>query len=571
MPETRSPSSTISECKDHSAAGSTSEGNPAKPEQPSPASRLLDGLEYIRKLVASLLLTVMTVAIVATVIQATTRRSILIDAISVPKDLSDRGFTSGAAAQQIADELTLIWKTSATSKRFGLGTSEATLPKIEVPGMSLSIDGLLYYFRDLFGCVDTKIAGEITIDAPPSGTATEGSKPAKAKFNLRLRIADKGFVYSAREPTDDLQVLFKSSALPLMEQIDPYIAGLTYLHQKDFIGATRMAEFQLRTGAVDDRQWARNLLGLIAENQKRWDIAEQEYTKLAELFPKFSLAEYNISHLLIDRGRYQQSLLHAIKGFEIDKDAQRRAIGYVNIASALDSMQTHSIEFSPRDENAADIVRGIRRVVNDKKLVASLEEGKIPDPDLIVAICQIAAEADPLLANAYRICGDVERRRERFVVAARFFERNIAATPTEPSGYNSMGQIYMAEENWDSAASFFKKAISINPNSYYDHHFLGRALAELGQYEASESEFRTALKLKPDYAWSHLRWAQMLAKKSLNQEAAAAEASKRNAAEHLQTASGLLPTNAQLISEVASVYEELGMMADAASAYHKSP
>jgi tetratricopeptide (TPR) repeat protein len=529
--------------------------------------------EYGRKFTINTIVVAVIIIGVSIVGKATLRRSVVFEPISIPKELSDRGFTGEATAKQIVDELTILWNNAATSKRLGVvGTTgpETVTPKIEVPGIGISIDTIVYYLRDLLGRADTKISGEITIEEKKPDTTGKANQTSSPRFNLRLRIVDQGFVYLETEPTDDLHVLFKRAALPLMEQIDPYIAGLTYRRQKDFIPATRMAEIQLRTGTIEDQQWAHNLLASIAEEQNRMDIAKDEYKNLSARFPNFPLSQYNLGHLLHTQGNYQESIQAALKGAHVDRNVQRRAIGYGNVGAALYAMRKSHIEFDHHNANAAEILLSIGEIVKDDGVLAAIRNGGIPDSDLIIALCKASAEADPVYAAAYRLWGEVERDRENFLEATGLFEKSIAAKPTEPFGYRDMGGMYISQGDWDNAAAFFQKAVNINPDSYYDHYSLGRSLGESGKYDAAIAEFQTALGINPKWAWSHLSWAQTLAKKAKMEEGYAAAGTRSDAVQHLKTASKLLPDSQVMTSEIATTYEALGMVADAAAVYGKN-
>jgi len=156
-------------------------------------------LENGRKLALNVIVLVAVTLGVAAIAKATIKHSVLIEPIGVPKELADRGFTGEAVAHHIVDELMILSKSAETLMRFGaVATSGAEIakPKIELPGTGISIDTIVYYVRDLLSLSDTKISGEITIDSPtPDAAAGKNSQKPLPKFNLRLRILNKGFVY----------------------------------------------------------------------------------------------------------------------------------------------------------------------------------------------------------------------------------------------------------------------------------------------------------------------------------------------------------------------------------------
>jgi hypothetical protein len=313
----------VSESKEGHGDTVDIEKNDVKNERPiaKQATWFSTVLENGRKLTLNVIVLVAVILGVAAIGKATIKRSVLIEPIGVPKELADRGFTGEAVAHHIVDELMILSKNAETLMQFNaVATSGAEIakPKIELPGTGISIDTIVYYLRDLLSLSDTKISGEITIDsAKPDAPAQKDSQKPLPKFSLRLRILDKGFVYVEPDSTDDLRVLFKRAALPLLEQINPYIAGVIYLHLQDFIAATRMAEIALKSGTADDQEWASNLIGNIADYQKRRDVAIAEFKKLSQRFPDSPLGQYNLGHELYTVGRYQESIQASLDGQEL--------------------------------------------------------------------------------------------------------------------------------------------------------------------------------------------------------------------------------------------------------------
>src|SRR5262249_21287407 len=80
------------------------------------------------------------------------RGSIVVDPISVPKELAERGYTGDVIAQRIHDEISEVYRVArnpleqddAAEKRFDRSdfttiSFEQTMPRIELPGGSMSL------------------------------------------------------------------------------------------------------------------------------------------------------------------------------------------------------------------------------------------------------------------------------------------------------------------------------------------------------------------------------------------------------------------------------------------------
>jgi tetratricopeptide (TPR) repeat protein len=546
------------------------------------AHSILSVLDQGRKFILNSVILLALALGISVIGKATVNRGVLIEPISVPKDLAERGLTPEAAAHFIVDEMVILSDSANTLKRFDMvGTSGPQLekPKIEVPGTGISIDTIVYYLRDFLGRSDTKISGEIVVDRqaadPPPDKSRNDSTSGKnrdtpsQKYNLRLRIASRGFVYVESESTDDLHVLFKRAAMPLLEQINPYIAGIAYLNQKDFIRATRMAEIELRAGSDDNKMWAMNLLGAIAKDQNRTSAAIAQYKKLKETFPDFPMGHYNLGHTLFNEKDYQDSIHASLEGARIDPDSRSKAIGYGNAGSAFNEMRKNRVEFDTRNDNADGILRTLGKVVKDKAILATLRRGQVPTSDLAIELFKAATDANPIFASAYLAWGRIENEKKNFTEATALFEKSIAAEPRKPFAYRDMGSLYNAQGDWENAARFFREAVALNPTSYFDHYGLGRALGELRKYEEAIAELQAALKLNPKYPWSHLRWAETLVRRLDEENGSAAETTKAKAVEHLKSVLEIAPNDRNLITQVSLSYEALGMIEESAAVYGK--
>src|SRR5215471_18164605 len=319
----------------------------------------------------------------------------VIDTISVPKDLEADGYTPATMGNRIIDAVTQISRDAAMTRRIGVYTlsevdplepesadyespgrghswdsasaftltSDEPLKKYDVSVGGLSLTTVILQLRELFGVSDTRISGEITAEHPSAtGVGGKDEKSPPKKFSIRLRINDKGHVHYEAEATDKLETLVEQAALKLVERFQPLEAAYYSYCKRDYDNALRIVRAYFAEQTKNERQWASNLLGLIEHARHEYDEARAEkgydnaiavFTELRTSDPKFAPALYNLSFVLIDKGKkhlkdedgevpralLSQAYEVAREGIAIDEAADRtareRAVGYATAGRAL--------------------------------------------------------------------------------------------------------------------------------------------------------------------------------------------------------------------------------------------
>ena len=256
---------------------------------------MYSSVEEVRKFSVNLLVLIGVVLGAAVIAKASSKSYVTINPIMVPKQLADRGFAGEVMAQRMHDEILQIGRISKMNNpigEFSTFSFERSLPKIELPigGMSLCIVG--NSLRDFIGFVDTKIAGEVTVD-------DDESAQNKKKYQLRLRITNKGAVYSHDQPMENLDELIGRAALKVVERSDPHIAAAYYYTQKQYDSAPEIVHQSLNDSTSKNDAAALNLRGMIAKEQQRYDAALATFTDVRNRYPDYLQALHNIASTLI--------------------------------------------------------------------------------------------------------------------------------------------------------------------------------------------------------------------------------------------------------------------------------
>ncbi|MGA2567960.1 MAG: hypothetical protein ABSF41_14175 [Pseudolabrys sp.] len=522
-------------------------------------------VEAIREIGFNTLVVGLLLLFVGVVAKATLKRGIVIEPISVPKELSDRGYTGEAVAQQLIDEINATYSEAETTfkaetgREFGTISkleSEQSTPKVKLPGAGISMAAIIYYTRDFFGFYSVKLSGEIAQENPPqkkSGQekSAQTSPPEPPKIILRARMAAPSFYHQSPDSSENLAQLLKGAAFPILEKINPYIAGVIYLHRQDLNNATRMAQHCISSDNANDRQWGFALQGAIALTQKRFAEGREQFLHALDDFPNFALAHYNLAVVANNEGKYTSALEASLNAIMLDGNSRRQSIGYHNAAVAL--MQMSQIKISYK--GTPDISLNLNQLFGAQDsypfqgsdffgsqaqagglpgtLILGLKDGEIPSEEAAIAMLRRAIDADPTSSNSYYVLGTVE------------YDDNAGGKKD-------------AEQKFEKAISLFS-ANTLAARKAWAHHYLGRIRADNGDFNSAFKEFSLAIGFDLNFAWPHLRWAQALIKQADKAKSSEEAMRLRSDAEaKLERARDLAAGDSSISQEVRAAFEKLG-------------
>jgi tetratricopeptide (TPR) repeat protein len=551
--------------------------------------RRLPSIEDTRKFVVNL--TMIAAALLALVVVANTalRSATVIEAIGVPKELEERGYTSAVVAQRLIDEIIRIGEVAATLNdqvAFSSLPFENKVPKIDVPVGGVSLTTFLAQLRELVGIVDTKISGEVTVERPLNVTEKD-ARSSPAVLSLRLRIQDKGTVHIG-ESAAQLDALLSPAALQLVERFDPYVAASYYYVHDDFDAAQRMLQRLLDRGKEEDRRPAVNLGGLIALAQGRYQEALAVFTTLHTTKPQAAAPLLNRSAVRIAMGgaeptreaarvQFEEAFADALRAFAVAEahgapktKRQRRDIALAQSAAgeALWRIRDES-RFDEAIDHFKHAVAVDPKFARSYYLQAQIHLAR-KDYARAAALLAHAVDADPNYPDIYvvyldwaEVLKDMGKPRE----AQKIYERAIAADPKKATGYAEVGKIYLDQRDWAKAADYFRKAIDADESWARFHYYLGRALAGAGKLEPSLAAFERAAKLDHFDAWVWAGWGQALAEAARQQDGTTAAALRAEAAAKLAKAGEIAPHDGAVLKDIAKGYVALDEPARALEAY----
>lgn len=199
-------------------------------------------------------------------------KAVIIEEISVPSELAERGYTPSVVAHQLLNEWRIIDQTAQTTRRrreIGLGAGRVDLA---VPGFNLSINAVVDYFKALIGAPRERVRGGILAVGADTPECAEGCY--RMFLSLEGRTTRR-FTLTAPAAMGVDEIIRRGSRV-MMEGLDPYLLANFYFFADPAREPAREAEtlrlvnVVLNNPPANDDPWALTLLGALQNRQGRW-------------------------------------------------------------------------------------------------------------------------------------------------------------------------------------------------------------------------------------------------------------------------------------------------------------
>jgi tetratricopeptide (TPR) repeat protein len=470
----------------------------------------------------------------ALVVQDLGRDVVTIEPISVPKSLSDTGYTPEVAANRVLDAMNAI---VAAQSRSAQSTDEVYVQSIITPkdkvdfivptiGLSLntivsSIRSVLHYRRG------QSISGEIVVHdnvvwlrlrvdlqqvfASSAGVALESldehlasaapavlekihpSVAAVALFREHPEQAmQKADDIIARIYASDVNVRFNKSDAVVQEA---YAVKADYFFERqNYAEAEKVLRTAVGSNSINSAPHVR--LGRVLQLQGRLDEAIAEYQRAISINPGSASAHNNLGIAFSQQGKRQQAA--AEYRLALDRDPKS--------GSARNNLGVALYNQGKPDDAIVQLRRAIEINPNFWALPHSnlgdalFAQGKIDEAG---AEYRRAAEVEPNDANAHNKLGIFLGREGKTDDAIVEFRRAIEIDPKHENAHGNLGQALSRKGQADEAVAEYRRATEINPKNAAVHNNLGFALFNQGKDDDAIMEFRSAIELGPKYANAH--------------------------------------------------------------------
>jgi tetratricopeptide (TPR) repeat protein len=237
-------------------------------------------------------------------------------------------------------------------------------------------------------------------------------------------------------------------------------------------GAGRLPEaegiYQQILSADPNQPIALHLLGVIAHQVGKNDIAVDLIGKSLAIMPDYAEAHNNLGNALKDLGRLDDAMASYNKALANRADF---ALAHCNLGNAF------------KDQGRLD--------------------------DAIVSYHRAVA-INPDYAEAHSNLGNVLQKRGQVEEAAASYRNVLAVRPDYVEAHSNLGTVLQELGQYDEAIASFREALVIKPDAAEVHYNLGLAYMSLEKLDDAVASYRKAFAIKPDYAEAHYNLANAL-------------------------------------------------------------
>lgn len=277
------------------------------------------------------------------------------------------------------------------------------------------------------------------------------------------------------------------------------------------------------------------LLGMIANQVGKPDVAVQCLEQALALKPDYADAHYNLGNALRQSGKLDDAISSYRRAIELNG----------RITDAHNNLGLIFFEQRKLSEAAACF----RKAIELESSVAGFhfnlglvlhEEGKLND----AAACFLQAiQLDPHSADAhYKLAGTFKQQKNleaavafyrralelkqpyveactdlgvalhdqgKFTEAEACHRQSLAWKPDSFETHNNLGSLYQDQAKLDEAHFHYLRALELKPDAPETHVNLGISYKRFGRFDEACSHYNRALGIRPDYAAAHLGLATM--------------------------------------------------------------
>jgi tetratricopeptide (TPR) repeat protein len=379
---------------------------------------------------------------------------IIIESISLPKAISEKGYTEEITAHLIADSLWNVSKAARTTKGLSNFVSKSSYADITIPQTAISLRSMVQQFRQMTGWYVTRINGDVVCEELSCKSSI---------FYIQLRITHEDRLTNVRLKFDNEKgdkYNFDKMAKEILTIIDPYtVAAYVYSEQKDADEAKRIAKTMIEANSKEVK-WAYNLIGAIYERKAGAEQANEHSQNVSEYYES---AKKYYNHALIEDDKFVVPRLNLA---DIELKLQNYGV----------AMEYYEKAFAIGWERAEEYYRWIEAI---KKWIEVKNNKKWTE---------IMGEKGAML--------DVERALSNHLKYADKYKELIKKGNFEARDSNQLGEFLFASGNIEEAIRFYTRTLAIDEEYYQSYHNLHLVSCLRKDIRGAQENFAKAVSLR---------------------------------------------------------------------------
>lgn len=419
---------------------------------------------------------------------------LVIEPLSLPKSLQDRGLTPDVMAGRIGNAIndieTLTRVHTPRNEALKLSDIEPA-PEIEIPGLKMSLQNGIDLVRRFLGNKSVHIRGDVEIL-----NASDPDHPGDAVVTLYISRGEgrpKPLTFLAKD--SDEKKIIEGAAKAILDRINPYLLGAYYFQNRQIPEASKIAERLAsdETLAPEQREHGEVLWGVIQISHQQFAEAQRHYETAIKLNPKDPYAHFGLGNALYS----QKELEAARREYHAALACDRHHFG------SLGMLGVTYLSESKYKEALIPLQAAVTMHTASVEIFALLGQtyahlNRYPEANQSFAT---AFKLNPQDAATLSGWADVMARQHKHASAIVLYERALSLDPTEGFTHYALANEEKALQHYGEAIAEYQRATKLKPTDW-GFRLLGEAQATINRYQDAAAAYSQAAKLKPEEASS---------------------------------------------------------------------
>ncbi|MFM2026052.1 MAG: hypothetical protein RLZZ339_767, partial [Cyanobacteriota bacterium] len=227
--------------------------------------------------------------------------------------------------------------------------------------------------------------------------------------------------------------------------------------------------------------------GSLYYNQKKYELASDDYNKAIELNPNLAMAYNNRGGIYYNQQKYELALADWNKAIELDSNF---AVTYYYRGNIYYYQQKYELALADWNK-AIELDSNLAMAYNNRGLLYYNQQKY----ELALADFNKAIELDSNLAEAYTNRGGLYYDQQKYELALADFNKAIKVNSNYDKAYLGRGFLYHNQQKYELALADYNKAIELNKDAFYAMTNIGLIKYEQGAINEADEQFKKALSI----------------------------------------------------------------------------
>jgi protein O-GlcNAc transferase len=292
-----------------------------------------------------------------------------------------------------------------------------------------------------------------------------------------------------------------------------------------------------------------HLLGILAGQVGRNDVAIDLIGRALALKPHFAEAHFNLGNILARENRLDQAAAHYKRVIALRPDFVEAHNSLGTVLSDLGNAGEALACF----ERALSLKPDCAEAYYNQGIVLS----KASRLDDAVRQYERALALKPDYHEAWYNLGNILKKQARLDGAVTHYRRALALRPHFVEGHNGLGAVFLIQGRGTEALACFEKALALKPDYVDALYNRGNALRDLGRFAEALASYEAALTVDPGHV------------EALNNRGVALHELKRfaDALQSYDNAIVLRPDHVEVLYNRGNAFRDLDRLAEALASY----